>query len=142
MSAGSVNALGAESKFISGTAFCASTGIAATTPATNMANRSRIVLFMPSAPTSARGRPRRRRLQHELLHSPRFDFAEDDLVGVAAVHHVDHLESRRDFAGLAELAEHCPIQLRLIDLAGDVPRPWRIAVRIRVGMEHELMWPR
>ena len=63
--------------------------------------------------------------KNEFLHAPGFDLAEDDLVGVAAVHHVDHLEARRDFARLAELADDRAVQLRLVDLAGDVPRSRR-----------------
>ena len=46
--------------------------------------------------------------QHELLHAPGFDFAHDDLVGIAAVHHVDDLEAGRQLAGMAELADGVP----------------------------------
>jgi hypothetical protein len=69
-------------------------------------------------------------LQHQLLHAPRFDFGNDDLVRIAAVHHVDDLEAAKLFAGVAELSEDGPIELHLVDLACDVPRPGRVAVRV------------
>ena len=112
-------------------------------PASEHANRGVIGFmrcsFIDVAALLAR---RRWRLQDVLLHAPRFDFAQDDLVRIAAVHHVDDLEARRHLARLAELAEHRAIQLRLVDLAGDVPRPRRVAVRIRIGEEDVLVRPR
>ena len=82
------------------------------------------------------------RLQDVLLHAPRFDLAQDDLVGIAAVHHVHHLEPGRDLARLPELADHRAIELRLVDLTRRLPRPRRVAVRVRIGMEDVLMRPR
>src|SRR5204862_2729096 len=79
--------------------------------------------------------------EHQLLHAPRFNFADDDLVRVAAVHHVDHLEAAEFLAWMAELAEHRAIELHLVDLAGVGPRALRIAVRVRVRREHVLMRP-
>src|SRR6185436_7053425 len=76
---------------------------------------------------------------HQLLHAPRFNLADDDLVRVAAVHHVDHLEAAELLARMAELAEHRAIELHLVDLSGVGPRTLRIAVRIRVRREHVLM---
>src|SRR6185503_7711154 len=84
------------------------------------------------APLLATGaRARRRRLQDVFLHPPRFDLAEDELVRIAAVEHVNDLEPGRILARLAELAEHASIQFRLVDLAGVVPRPRWVAVRVR-----------
>src|SRR6185436_17248143 len=84
------------------------------------------------APLSATcARARRRRLQDVFLHPPRFDLAEHDFVRITAVEHVNDLESGRILARLAELAEHASIQLRLVDLAGVVPRPRWVAVRVR-----------
>src|ERR1700749_1201417 len=67
-------------------------------------------------------------LQDEFLHAPGFDFAHDDLVGIAAVHHVNHLEARRQLAGMAELADHGAVQLQLVDLAGLGPASRPLAV--------------
>src|SRR5258707_7055273 len=74
-------------------------------------------------------------LEDELLHPPGFDFTHDDLVGIAAVHHVDDLEIRRQLPRTAELADHGAVQFRLVDFAGDVPRARYVAVRVRVRME-------
>src|SRR5690349_22648895 len=38
------------------------------------------------------------RHQKQFLNAPRFDFRHDDLVRVAAIHHVDHLEPAELFA--------------------------------------------
>src|SRR5712671_3735968 len=95
------------------------------------------------APLSAAcARARRRRLQDVFLHTPRFDLAEDDFVRVAAVEHVNDLESGRILPWLAELAEHASIELGLVDFAGVVPRSRWITVRIRIGEEHVLVRPR
>ena len=47
--------------------------------------------------------------------APGFDFADDDLIRVAAIHHVDHLESGGQFAGVTELAEHLAVEGHLVD---------------------------
>src|SRR5579885_1102244 len=81
----------------------------------------------------------RQRLQYVFLNSPGFDFAEDDLVGIAAIEHVDHLEARGKFAGLAEAAKHGAIELRFVDLAGIFPGSRLITVRVRVREEDVLV---
>ena len=83
----------------------------------------------------------RRRLEHQFLHAPRLDLADDDLVRIAAIHHVNDLESGRGLARLSELAEHRSVQLRLVDFAGDVPRSRHVAVRIRIRQEDVLVRP-
>src|SRR3989442_14511527 len=82
---------------------------------------------------------RRRWLQDEFLHAPGFDFPDDDLVWIAAIHHVDDLEPAVFLARMAELTNDRPIQLQLVDLPSDVPRARRIAIRVGVGGEHVLM---
>src|SRR5215471_21867561 len=72
-------------------------------------------------------------LQDEFLHAPGFDFTDDDLVGIAAVHHVNHLEARSQLAGMAELADHGAVQLHLVDLSGLGPASGPVAVGIGVG---------
>src|SRR5438445_6375066 len=95
------------------------------------------------APLSAAGAwAPRRRLQDVFLHAPRFDLAEDDLVRIAAVQHVNDLDSGRILSRLAELAEHASIQLGLVNLAGVDPRPRWLPVLVRIREEHVLMRPR
>src|SRR5580765_5980192 len=127
MSAGSVSTFAAESNESSGAAFCADTAAAAHSRAIGSAHAigfSQVVfisvIFMTrsSSGSLAGGRPRGRRLQDVLLHAPRLDFSEHDLVRVAAVHHVHDLKAGRVLAGPAKLAEHRPVQLGLVDLAG------------------------
>ena len=96
-------------------------------------------VFMGAPPSASRARTRRRRLQDVLLHAPRLDLAEDRLVRIAAVHHVDHLEARRHLARLAEPADDGAVDLRLVDFARVLPRTLRIAIRVRVGEEDVLM---
>src|SRR6188508_884908 len=136
MSSGSVRAFGAESKLIVG-AFWAMT-VVARAAAPHSARAEFMNVFMERAPSASR-RARRRRMQNVLLHAPRLDFAEDQLVRVAAVDLVDHLEPGRDLPGLAELADHGAVHFRLVDFARVLPRFWRITVRIRVGEEDVLM---
>src|SRR6266852_2234786 len=81
------------------------------------------------------------RLQDELLHAPGFDLADDDLVRVAAIHHVDHLEAAEFLAGMTELADDGSVQLHLIDLASDRPRAGHISIGIGVGSEEILVRP-
>ena len=98
-----------------------------------------VVLLMCGSFT-ARSQPWSRRwLENEFLHAPRLDFARDDLVRIAAIHHVNHLESGGQLAGMAELAEHRAVQFRFINFAGDVPRSWHVPVGIRVRHEHVLV---
>src|SRR5215469_3854048 len=96
----------------------AAAGAARTAAAANRRVARRFMLLAP--------------LQNEFLHAPGFDFAHDDLVWIAAVHHVDHLEARRQLAGMAEFSDHRSIQLHLVDLPGLGPAPRRISVGIGV----------
>src|SRR5215208_473340 len=132
MSSGSVNGF-AASKFNAGTGACAPAGIDEAIHATRSTSFNSFMVV-----SLVRGCPRRW-LQDVLLHPPRFDLTQYDFVGIAAVHHVHHLEPGRDLARLAELADHGAIELRLVDLTRRLPRPRRVAVRIRVGMEDVLM---
>ncbi len=68
-----------------------------------------------------------------------FDLADDDLVGVAAIHHVDDLEAAELLAGVAELADDRAVELHLVDFAGDRPGAGPVAVRIGVGDEQVLV---
>src|SRR5262245_57674999 len=52
-------------------------------------------------------------LERDLLHAPRFDFRHDDLVRVAAVHHMDDLETARQLPGVPELANDRAVELHL-----------------------------
>jgi hypothetical protein len=79
------------------------------------------------------------RLQHQLLHAPRFDFGNDDLVGIAAVHHVYHLEATKLLSSVAELPDDRSVQLHLVDLARDVPRSRRVAIRVGIRAEQILV---
>src|SRR6266849_8819908 len=81
------------------------------------------------------------RLQDELLHAPGFDLANDDLVRVAAIHHVDHLEAAEFLAGMTELADDRAVELHLVDLARDRPRARKIAIWVGVGGEQVLVRP-
>jgi len=65
----------------------------------------------------------------------------DDLVRVAAIHHVDDLEPAEFLAGVAEPTDDRPVQFQFVDLARDLPRPGRIAVGIGVGGEDVLVRP-
>src|SRR5262245_59010106 len=122
MSSGSVSGF-AASKFTEGALLCADIGFGARTAAPSSAN-ARIVSVVFMVPSSASGAGAARRgLQDVFLDAPRFDLAEDDLVRIAAVEHVHDLEAGRVLPRLAELAEHFSIELRLVDLAGVVPRP-------------------
>src|ERR1700731_4278580 len=148
MSSGSVSGLAAESNAICGTAFWATAG----TPARNAAatkssnegfmGRFSCGLFIPACTLSCARCLRGNRLQDELLHAPGLNFPDDELVRIAAIHHVDDLEPTELLAGMAEPADDRSVQFQLLDLPGDVPRPRRIAVRIGVGGEHVLVRPR
>src|SRR5437016_8465952 len=74
----------------------------------------------------------RRWLENQFLHAPRFDLADDDLIRVAAINHVDHLKAGRGLAGVSEPAKHFAVELGLVDFAGDVPRSRHVDVRMRI----------
>src|SRR5262245_58925076 len=117
MSSGSVSGF-TESKFIVDAPLCADIPFGGRTAAATSASASASFMdacFMVRSLSAACARPGRRRLQDVFLHAPRFDLAEDDLVRIAAVEHVNDLESRRILSRLAELAEHGAIEFRLVD---------------------------
>src|SRR5471030_1751444 len=104
MSSGSVSGLAAESKAISGTAFWAAAGRPASNATASSSGKKRLMgslllMFDPGLPCARclRGH----RLQDEFLHAPGFDFPDDDLVRIAAIHHVDDLEPTEFLAGVA-----------------------------------------
>src|SRR5215212_2444193 len=115
MSSGSVNAF-ATSTTIAGVADCAATQ---TDAATNAASSGRMNRFI--AMSLPRRGARLRRSQDELLHAPRFDLTQNDFVGIATVHHVNHLEAGRLLAWFSEFANHGAIELGLVDLACRLP---------------------
>src|SRR5215472_15048499 len=169
MSSGSTRGLGAESKAISGTGVCAAAPSAqSAVAASRIGNKlfmelsstrvclpvivwicsragpplvkegqARPAMHQCSADDRARGL----RLQDELLDAPGFDLADHDLVGVAAIHHMDHLEAAELLAGMAEAAEDRAVELHLVDLARDSPAAWTVAVRVGVGSEQILVRP-
>src|SRR5215470_11236846 len=111
MSSGVVSALGAESNGISGT-FWAAAGKPARQVAVNSKVRKRFIFvsWFWMRTQLLRGRCLDGGVgglglaQNVFLHAPGFDFAQDELVRVAAVHHVDDLDAGHDFARLAESA--------------------------------------
>src|SRR6266404_6196699 len=136
MSSGSVSGFGLESKAISGTAFCAVAGIATSSVAASSSGTKYLIKNLLSCARCLGGG---RRLHDEFLHAPGFDFPDDDLVWISAIHHVDDLEPAEFLARVAELTNDGPIQFQLVDLSGDVPRARRIAIRVGVGGENILM---
>src|SRR5262245_13945790 len=74
----------------------------------------------------------RRWLEHQFLHAPRFDLADDDLIRIAAIDHVNHLEARGELAGASEPADHFAVELHFVDFSGSVPCSRLVAVRIRI----------
>src|SRR5256885_1800637 len=100
MSSGSVSGFAAESNAISGTAFWA----AGSTARDSTASKRGKKLLMENLLSSTRCLGGHR-LQDEFLHSPGFDLPDDDLVWVAAIHHVDDLEPAEFLAGMAELTK-------------------------------------
>ena len=78
-------------------------------------------------------------MKDKLLYAPGFDFSDDDLVRVAAIHHMDDLEPAEFFAGVPELTEDGPIQFQFVDLTGVVPRARTISVGVGVGGEDVLV---
>src|SRR6185295_17104330 len=79
------------------------------------------------------------RLENQFLRAPRFDLTDDNLIRVAAIDHVNHLEAGCGLAGTSEPAEHFAVELGLVDFAGVVPRSWHVAVRIRIRKEDVLV---
>src|SRR5579871_5633879 len=110
-------------------------------PASNRTEASRFVCLMRISLMSG-ARPAAlgsRCHEQELLHAPRFDLGDDDLVRVAAIHHVDHLEAAELLGGVTEAAEDGAVQFHFVNLARDVPRAGRVAVGIGVGGEQILV---
>src|SRR5262249_7397176 len=75
------------------------------------------------------------------LHAPGFDLANDDLVRIAAIHHMDHLEAPEFLAGMTELADDRAVELHLVDLAGDRPRTQTVDIGGEVGGKQVLVMP-
>src|SRR5579862_7672782 len=99
MLSGSFRGSGAESNGISGTENWAIAGIPPRSAAASGICRNRRMDSLLS-----RGRRGRHRLQEQFLHTPGFDFRNDDLVGISAIHHMNHLEPAQLFTGMAEPA--------------------------------------
>src|SRR5262249_29097865 len=78
-------------------------------------------------------------LENQFLRAPGFDLADDDLIRIAAIHHVDHLEAGRGLAGPSEPAEYFAVELGLVDFAGSVPSSGHVAVRVRIRKEDVLV---
>src|SRR5262249_21393865 len=81
----------------------------------------------------------RRWPKNQFLDAPRFDLADDDLIRIAAIEHVDHLKAGRGLSRASEPAEHFPVELSLVDFAGGVPRSRHVAVGSRIRKEAVLM---
>src|SRR5438445_9642647 len=107
MSSGSVSGFGLESKAISGTAFGAVAGIPARSVAASSSGTKYLINNLLSCARCLTGG---RWLQDEFLHAPGFDFPNDDLIWIAAIHHVDDLEPAEFLARMAELTNDRPIQ--------------------------------
>src|SRR3954469_8606184 len=100
--------------------------------AASKAGKKRFMMFLPISVALLVG-------QDEFLDSPGFDLARDDHVGIAAIHHVNHLETRSQLAGMTELAQHGPVQFHLVYLAGLGPGARTIAIGIGIGDEKILV---
>src|SRR5689334_538009 len=83
--------------------------------------------------------PGRARLENKFLNPPGFDLARHDLVWIAAIHHVHHLEPRQDLSRVAELAQYLAVQLGFVDLARGLPGPRLVSIRIRIGEKRVLV---
>src|SRR2546425_10049341 len=99
MSSGSVSGFAAESNAMSGTAFWAAAGSPARNVAASSNEKKRFMESLLLRTRCFNGG----RLQDEFLHTPRFDFPDDDLGWLAAVHHVYGLESGEFLARGGEL---------------------------------------
>src|ERR1044071_1011015 len=80
-------------------------------------------------------------LENKFLHAPGFDLTHNQLIGVAAIHHMDHLPAWRQLAGMAELAQRRAVQLSLVNLSRARPGARTVAVGIGVGHEQILVRP-
>src|SRR5262249_20345225 len=80
-----------------------------------------------------------RRLQHQFLYPPRFDFADDDLVRIPTVHHMHHLETAEFFAWVSEFPEDRAVEFQFVDFTGNFPCAGSVAVRVRVRSENVLV---
>src|SRR5262245_12851723 len=79
------------------------------------------------------------RLQRHLLHAPRSDLGDVQLVLVAAIHRMCRREFTWRFARLAESSEHLAVQLHLVDLARYAAHVRGARVRVRVRAVKILM---
>src|SRR6267143_7051664 len=79
----------------------------------------------------------RRRLQHQLLHAPVGELADENPVRIPAVDLVNRPELLHLLAALAEAPDDLAVQLHLVDLA-----VVEVADRVRVGAEEVLMGAR
>src|SRR5690349_9844982 len=138
MSSGSVSAFGAESNAISGAAFCASVVSPVKEIARNNTSKKRFMTILRLS--RARGFCGLC-LEHEFLHTPRLDFSDDHLVGIAAVHHMNDLESAELFAGVTEFAENRSVEFEFVDLARTCPCTRGVPVGIGVRSKHILVRP-
>src|SRR5579883_1719196 len=109
--------MSAESNEMSGTD-CATSGSPFRTSAANAIWRMR---FMSGLLSQRRRFRRRLRFQYQLLHTPGFDFGNDDLVRIAAIHHVHDLETGHEFAGVTEFSDDRSIEFHFVNLAGGFP---------------------
>src|SRR3989442_545506 len=125
MSAGILNTFGADSYGISGAGVCAARRPTNRSAALHSNRSIERVVVMAGLLLCARRC--RLRMQDDLLHAPRRDFGDEELVRVPAVDLVDRAELLELFARFAELADDRPVQLHLVDFAGDVPE-LRVAV--------------
>src|SRR5579871_6934778 len=97
-----VSGLGVESYAISLAVFCAAAGKPASAmPDNNNGNKRFMIFSLRDASLCARG-SRRLRLKGQLQHPPGFDFADNDLIGIAAIHHVHDLESGHPLRGMTK----------------------------------------
>src|SRR5689334_4223251 len=124
---GSLRKFGTESNGISGTFNCAPPYCCCAErpwPKATMSSAPRATVnvrfIVSSLARGCRGRRRARRrlrVQDDVLHAPRGDLRDPQVVVVAAVHAVNRRELLHLLAGLAELAEHRAVELHLVDLA-------------------------
>src|SRR4029077_8377380 len=121
----------------SGAEFWASNGAASNPPVSVIVTICKVVFMVFS--WLLRSAAARRRLENQFLHAPRFDLADDNLIRVAAIDHVNHLEAGGILSGASESAEHFSVEFGLVDFAGDVPGSGLVAVWIRIGKKDVLV---
>src|SRR5436190_30584 len=100
---------------------------------------NRAMLCMDSLLSSAARGTHLLRVEEDLLRPPRRDFRGVDLVGVPAVQCVHGAEFLERVARLPEATEDLPIQLHLVNLAGQRRLIEVVAGRERVGRVEILM---